>query len=187
MSENSVKTAVVLGSGGHTGEMIKLLSGISLSTYTPIEFIVADTDSMSIQKVQQFDEACEKQHKKLNYDIHKINRSRRVGQSYFTSVFSTLLALLNAIPLIFKLKPRLLLLNGPGTCLPICFMIFVFSRLICILPRCKIVFVESICRVKKLSLTGKLLYHLKLYDYFIVQWPELKDKYSNAIYLGRLV
>lgn len=44
---------------------------------------------------------------------------------------------------------------------------------------------ESICRVETLSLSGHILLHLS--DYFIVQWPTLKEKYPKTVYLGRIV
>lgn len=73
--------------------------------------------------------------------------------------------------------------NGPGTCVPIC----VSALLLGILGIKKviIVYVESICRVETLSLSGKILIHLS--DYFIVQWPTLKEKYPKSVYLGRIV
>lgn len=75
------------------------------------------------------------------------------------------------------------LCNGPGTCVPIC----VSALLLGILGIKKviIVYVESICRVETLSLSGKILWHLS--DYFIVQWPTLKEKYPKSVYLGRIV
>ena len=36
-----------------------------------------------------------------------------------------------------------------------------------------IVFIESFCRVKSLSLTGRILYALGIVDLFLVHWPEL--------------
>lgn len=169
--------------GGHTGEMLKLLQGLDMTKHSPVEFIVADTDSMSIEKVRQFGEGTTKM---SEYHVNTVKRSRHVGQSYVTSVFTTLLAIFYSIPLVYKLKPRMLLLNGPGTCVPIAFILFVLSRL-CLVPRARIVFVESICRVHSLSLTGKIFYYLRLTDDFIVQWPELRKRYPRAVYLGRLV
>ncbi len=43
--------------------------------------------------------------------------------------------------------------------------------------RRKTTFVESITRVDKLSNTGRLVYHLRLADIFIVQWPALREAY----------
>lgn len=165
--------------------MFKLLKGLDLTnTYAPVDFVVADTDAMSIDKLKQFATSSANF---TNYNVHAISRSRRVGQSYLTSVFTTLLAFCYALPLVWRLRPSLLLVNGPGTCLPICFIVFVLARVLCLLPRCRIVFVESICRVQRLSLTGKLFYWTRITSDFIVQWPELKQKYPRSVYLGRLV
>lgn len=136
-----VKTAIVLGSGGHTGEMIKLLGGCNLNVIEPREYIIADSDQMSIQKIKEFETTSNKNNK--NFNLNKISRSRYVGQSYFTSVFTTLMAVLYSIPLIFKIKPNLLIVNGPGTCIPCCVIVFILSRILFLIPKCKIVFVES--------------------------------------------
>jgi beta-1,4-N-acetylglucosaminyltransferase len=67
-----------------------------------------------------------------------------------------------------------------GTCVPICFVAFFYNVLG--ISRTKIIYVESFCRVKKLSLSGKLLYYIA--DKFIVQWPGLLVPYPRAEYLG---
>ena len=41
-------------------------------------------------------------------------RRKQVGQSYLTSVFTTLLAGLHAAYMVVKLRPDLVLVNGPG-------------------------------------------------------------------------
>lgn len=75
------------------------------------------------------------------------------------------------------------LCNGPGTCVPLCAAGLLLGVLG--LKRVLIVYVESICRVETLSLSGNILYYFS--DCFFVQWAPLKDKYPKAIYLGRLV
>ena len=74
----------------------------------------------------------------------------------------------------------IVLLASAGTCVPIVFVAFLY-KLLGILD-VDIVFVESFCRVQKLSLTGKLLYPIA--DKFIVQWPQLLRLYGRAEYLG---
>jgi beta-1,4-N-acetylglucosaminyltransferase len=59
-----------------------------------------------------------------------------------------------------------------GTCLPICMAGYLLRY--CGVRPVRVVFVESFCRVKTLSLTGRLLYYFA--DRFVVQWPQLKDK-----------
>ncbi|XP_030615746.1 UDP-N-acetylglucosamine transferase subunit ALG14 homolog isoform X2 [Delphinapterus leucas] len=81
-------------------------------------------------------------------------------------------------------NPRAMVLcNGPGTCVPICISALLLGILG--IKKVIIVYVESICRVEHLSLSGKILFHLS--DYFIVQWPTLKEKYPKSVYLGRIV
>ena len=54
------------------------------------------------------------------------------------------------------------------------------------LMRVRFVFVESLCRVSRLSATGLLL--LGLCDLFLVQWVELSMKYGGrAVYWGRVI
>ncbi|XP_008107394.1 UDP-N-acetylglucosamine transferase subunit ALG14 homolog isoform X2 [Anolis carolinensis] len=77
----------------------------------------------------------------------------------------------------------LVLCNGPGTCVPICVSALLLKMLG--LKKVTIVYIESICRVENLSLSGKILYYFS--DYFFVQWPTLKEKYPKALYLGRIV
>ena len=50
----------------------------------------------------------------------------------------------------------------------------------------KVVYVESIARVAKLSLSGWILYNSHLTDAVFVQWAELQAKYPRSIYAGRV-
>ncbi|KAJ0082689.1 hypothetical protein Patl1_10136 [Pistacia atlantica] len=50
----------------------------------------------------------------------QIYRSREVGQSYISSVWTTLLAIAHALWLMIRIRPQVVLCNGPGTCIPPC-------------------------------------------------------------------
>ena len=163
--------------------MIKLLSGTDLNKFTPREYIVADSDKMSIQKIKDFESKFDND---SSYTINTLSRSRKVGQSYITSILTTLIAIMYSIPLIYKLQPELLLVNGPGTCIPCCFIASLLKT-INLIPKCKIVFTESICRVMNLSLSGKILYNLGITEAFFVQWKELENKYPKTTFMGRLM
>uniref|UniRef100_A0A8C6Z2H3 UDP-N-acetylglucosamine transferase subunit ALG14 n=1 Tax=Nothoprocta perdicaria TaxID=30464 RepID=A0A8C6Z2H3_NOTPE len=132
---------VVAGSGGHTTEILRLLSCLSES-YSPRHYILADSDKMSEAKIRSFEQ----------------KRAETFSNSQ-------------------------ILCNGPGTCVPVCICALLLGLLG--LKRAIIVYVESICRVETLSLSGKILYYFS--DYFIVQWPALKEKYPKSVYLGRIV
>ncbi|XP_077365495.1 UDP-N-acetylglucosamine transferase subunit ALG14 isoform X2 [Festucalex cinctus] len=145
--------------------------------------VVAGSDKMSEERIRAFEKSKHLLDSDPQCTIHWITRSREVHQSWSSSVVSTLNAHFYSIPLIFRLRPDMVLCNGPGTCVPLC----IAGLLLGILgiKKVVIVFIESICRVESLSLTGKILYHFS--DYFFVQWASLRDSYPKSIFLGRIV
>ncbi|KAM6976560.1 UDP-N-acetylglucosamine transferase subunit ALG14 [Aplochiton taeniatus] len=178
--KGQVCVLVVAGSGGHTSEILRLMDSLSKS-YRPRHYVIAETDVMSEDKIRTLESA--KEDKESKFTIHRIPRSREVQQSWGSSVVSTLNAFLYSVPLVFRLRPDMVLCNGPGTCVPICMAGLLLGMLG--LKKVLIVYVESICRVETLSLSGTLLYYLS--DYFFVQWSTLRDKYPKSIFLGRIV
>lgn len=174
---NKVKTLIVLGSGGHTTEMLTLLTGCQLGDiYDPLIFIIAAEDTLSVKKVNSLFFLLQDR-----FQILTIRRSRQVGQSYLSSLVTTFLALIESFVICIKSRPNLLLCNGPGTCIPLCFAVKLFSK------NCTVVYVESFCRTRSLSLSGKIIYYCNLYDEFLVQWPDLKLTYEKSKYIGLLV
>lgn len=266
-----VRTMIVLGSGGHTAEMMSLLAGFSVEAYCPRCYVVADTDKMSGQKAEAFEQllslstqrhntdqapqnqtsaAGEEAPKQLrprrrahgddtaegqplelrqrhkgdaasgirngcwnsrgttssgiameaecdshssslrggvrsSYRVVRIPRSREVGQSFLTSVGSTIYASGAALKCVLTFRPDLVLANGPGTCIPICAAAAI-ARLLGV-ARGRVVYVESIARVYRLSLSGRILYHTRLADRFFVQWPDLQRRYPRCAYAGRVM
>lgn len=181
----SLGLLIVAGSGGHTTEILRLVGSLS-SAYSPRHYVIAESDEMSAKKIHsleltraQNDSTTEH----TEYHLHRIPRSREVRQSWLSSVFTTLYSMWFSFPLVHRIKPDLVLCNGPGTCVPICVSALLLG--IVGIKKVIIVYVESICRVETLSLSGKILWHLS--DYFIVQWPALKEKYPKSVYLGRIV
>lgn len=49
----------------------------------------------------------------------------------------------------------------------------------------RMIFLESLARVKELSQTGKFAYRFA--DLFLVQWPELTKKYPHAKFWGAVI
>jgi len=72
------------------------------------------------------------------------------------------------LQLLFEMQPGLLLVNGPGTCIPPVLAAFILRA--CRLADCKIVFIESVCRVHSVSLSGRVA--MLLVDSFLLQWPQ---------------
>ncbi|XP_030552939.1 UDP-N-acetylglucosamine transferase subunit ALG14 [Rhodamnia argentea] len=187
-SQRSYSTLIVLGSGGHTAEMLNLLSVLEKDRFAPRFYIAAATDNMSLQKARLMEDSMSdaagvKVGKTAKY--LQIYRSREVGQSYVTSVWTTLVATTHALYLMIQLRPEVILCNGPGTCIPLCAIAFLFKVLG--IRWSSIFYMESIARVKRLSLSGLLLYKLRVADQFFVQWPQLQRKYPRAEYVGCLM
>eukprot|EP01025_Chloroclados_australasicus_P024769 TRINITY_DN2484_c0_g1_i2.p1 TRINITY_DN2484_c0_g1~~TRINITY_DN2484_c0_g1_i2.p1 ORF type:complete len:222 (-),score=-1.70 TRINITY_DN2484_c0_g1_i2:58-723(-) len=187
--KSQVRTMIVLGSGGHTAEMFKLLQHFNKAKYTPRTYVAAQTDKLASSKVRQYELSwteggAHQETTALHYTMHQIPRSREVGQAWVTSAVSTLWASIYAIAVVWSEWPSLLLVNGPGTCLPICAVAHAFRMIGWLNVR--IVFVESIARTQRLSMTGKILYHLRLTDEFLVQWPQLAQRFPRARYSGRV-
>jgi beta-1,4-N-acetylglucosaminyltransferase len=130
--------------------MLELVKNLSPHHYTPLIYIIATTDTTSEQRVHAHAAHAQQQQPQRrlhNVPILRIPRSREVGQSYASSIVTTLWSFVHAIWLVARLRPGLVLCNGPGTCLPIAISAFLFR----ILGVCegKIVFVESFCRVER--------------------------------------
>lgn len=171
-----IKTLVVLGSGGHTTEMLQMIQQLNPKVYDPLIYVIASTDDTSERRVQALGG-------RLPSKTYYIPRSREVGQSYLTSIASTLYAMVFSVWLVLKIRPALLLCNGPGTCLPVAVATLLFR----ILGVCQgnLVFVESFCRVESLSLTGRLLYPIA--DMFVVHWDELHAKFPRSQTISNFV
>ncbi|KAI8143984.1 oligosaccharide biosynthesis protein Alg14 like-domain-containing protein [Fennellomyces sp. T-0311] len=170
--ERSCNALIFVGSGKFA-EMMTLLRPLNPNLYTPRSYLIAQSDTLSESKVKEQD---------TNAIIYRLPRAREVGQSWLTVPLSMARALAVAIQLEVKVNPELILCNGPGSCIPICMAAYLVAMLG--VRRPQIVYVESFARVTSLSLTGKLLY--LFVDRFIVQWPELTQKYPKAEYLGML-
>ncbi|GAB4826821.1 hypothetical protein Ancab_033701 [Ancistrocladus abbreviatus] len=180
-----VRTLIVLGSGGHTAEMLNLLSVLQKDRFTPRFYVAAATDNMSLQKARVFENSSNNETGVENVQFMQIYRSREVGQSYLTSIGTTLIATAHAVWLILKTRPQVILCNGPGTCIPLCVIAFLFK--VVGIKWSSVFYVESIARVRRLSLSGLLLYKLRIADQLYVQWPQLQKQYPRAIYVGCLM
>ncbi|KDE07955.1 hypothetical protein MVLG_01861 [Microbotryum lychnidis-dioicae p1A1 Lamole] len=169
--------AVFLGSGGHTAEMMRLLSGVDWDRYSTRTYLIGMGDKMSEDKALALEESINGGH----FTIFRIPRAREVHQSYLTSPFTTLYSLLYCLrfitiaPLIQR-SPRfvfadVVLLNGPGSCVPIALACFL-PRLLA-LPSPGLIYIESLARTRRLSASARLV--RPFVDRFFVQWESLRE------------
>lgn len=168
-----LNVCVVLGSGGHTSEMMRAIKTLSPDPWRATRpfYVVSATDTHSAAQAAEF----EKNYFQRQCPFYTVPRAREVGQSYFLSIFSTLWAFWSSLRLIILEKPEVMLVNGPGVCVPVvtaALLVALFSP-----PRYysrpAIVFMESYTCVKHMSLSGKLL--APFCDVCIVYWKTLYD------------
>jgi beta-1,4-N-acetylglucosaminyltransferase len=157
------KLIIVLGSGGHTTQMVRITE--LLYDFYDFEYVVNDDDDKSIKKIR------------IIGDVHVIPRPRRIyDKSVFRSFFLTIYSLFKSFSIIMNSKSVGIVSAGPGLAVPLFIWASIFRK--------KRIYIESWSRVNTKSAAGKICYFLS--DLFFVQWPELIKKYPKAIYAGRL-
>ncbi|KAM5461966.1 UDP-N-acetylglucosamine transferase subunit [Microsporum ferrugineum] len=128
---------VVLGSGGHTEEMLSMLRHAKLdpTSYFKRTYIISSGDSFSARKAVQYETSIQsgrqtgREDANSNYSIVTVPRARKVHQSFLTAPLSTLqcfgfcmLVLMGRHPDQLTASsgacpgyPDIILTNGPGT------------------------------------------------------------------------
>lgn len=131
------------------------------------------------------------------YDIEVVPRARKIHQSILTTPFSSTRCLLACFSILMSTSstseprlgyPDLIISNGPATAVMIILASFIsrFFGLPGTEGKMRTVYVESWARVRRLSLSGKIL--LRVVDRFLVQWETLaKELGGRAEYIGVLV
>lgn len=148
-----MKICFTASSGGHLDELMML------------EPIIKEHNSYI------FTEKTSYQPKQTKYKTYYTNQINRKGKRFFIRF---LVLWLYSFFNILKERPDVIITTGALVTYPLC----VIGRFFGI----KIIFIESISRIKSPTLTGKKMY--KIADSFIVQWEELLEIYPEAIYGG---
>lgn len=113
------------------------------------------------------------------YPMHYLGPTRKHPARVITNPCRLILSLFEALRLVRKLRPVGVLAVGTSMAAPL----FLAGRLF----GCRCVFVESLTRVRRPSMTGRLLQSLRLADRFYVQWPHLIDRSPNAVFAGAVL
>lgn len=178
-----------LGSGGHTGEMLRLVENykkVLLAQGNTIYVGYSDLKSR-----QSFTDRIASKHRECRFEYLHFHKAREVNASLIRSLVSVVQTLLASLMVIYRVSrsmsknPHLVLLNGPGTCCIIATWFKVIEWLNLFQPSSNIIYIESLARITTLSLTGKILYWIA--DLYVVQWEQLKISHPRAKYHGILV
>ncbi|KAK5116723.1 hypothetical protein LTR62_007397 [Meristemomyces frigidus] len=223
---------IVLGSGGHTTEMLSMLTRcvqesdpaqkLHWNDYHHRTWVVSEGDNLSAARAKEFEEMASplstqedlmagKVRKATDigpgtYEVVTVPRAREIHQPLLTSPLSSLTTMRACWDLLQKHTtktreghggqagekdaPDLILVNGPATATIMVFtsilLRFFDVKGVSTRGKMRTVYVESWARVKRLSLSGKLL--RRVVDRFLVQWPQVKREVGGRVeYLGVLV
>jgi len=157
------KILIVLGMGGHTSQILRLVD--SLGPNFKYEYVVGHDDKTSVKKI------------KYSGKIRRMRNPRLMKDKSLVRVFFNMFpTTIDAFKLLWKSNPRVIISAGPSLTIPL----FWLSKLMGI----KTIFIESWVRVHHGSQTGKFVYPVS--DLFLVQWKTMKQVYPKAVYAGRL-
>jgi beta-1,4-N-acetylglucosaminyltransferase len=156
-----MKALVILGEGGHTTEILKLVE--SLGPIYDYSYLMPVHDRTSEARI------------KIPGPVYRANLPRVERSNLLSTLKLSFLCSVQELWILLRVWPKAILSAGAGIAVPIS----VFGRLLGV----KIIYVESACRVHTLSLTGKIMYRIA--HLFFVQWEPVKKKYPKAIYAGR--
>lgn len=155
---------VVLGKGGHTEQMLKLVD--MLGKKYSYEYVIGRGDTISQKRI------------KIPGKIFFIKNPREMEDKNPLVVFFKLFkTTLDSLAVLLKSRAKFIIACGPGLAIP-------FSILGKLLFRKKLIFIESWSRVYSKSLAGKFLCPISNLSF--IQWPQQKRNYPDAVYAGRL-
>lgn len=152
---------IVLGEGGHTKEMLSLVD--LLGTTFEYCYLLVRGDDLSTEKIR------------ILGPTYYAQRPRDKVHNLVLDVLKTLRCARDSLAALRRERPDAVISCGPAVGVPPCLMAKLLGM--------KVIFVETGSRVRALSMTGRIAYHLA--DLFLVQWTQLLERYPKAVYAGR--
>lgn len=159
---SALKILAILGSGGHTAQMLRLVD--MLGTKFDYIYGIGEEDSLSEKKI------------KIIGKVFYIHAARKHGDNILVTFFKIIRLSVESLVLIAKANPNAIISAGPGIAVPISLIGKVFGK--------KVIFIEDWSRVYHKSSAGRIVYRFA--DLFFIQWPELNKVYPKGIFAGRL-
>lgn len=109
--------------------------------------------------------------------LQKYGKVYIVGECNRQHPIRAVKVLLWCIRIVFRERPDVVISTGAAAGCMTCFL----GKLI----GAKVVWIDSITNVKKLSLSGRMVRHIA--DLFLAQWPEIAEQNSNVEYVGTVI
>ena len=157
-----MKLLIVLGSGGHTKEMVRLVE--LLGPTFEYCYLVSSDDDLSQLKIR------------VSGPVYAVIRPRWKDTPLPMVVLRTMWSTLQSLAALIRTRPHAIISAGPGPAVP--------ASLLAKLLGIKVIYIETGSRVFAPSSSGRILHRFA--DLFFVQWPELLSHCPKGIYAGRL-
>ena len=156
----SMKIGIISSEGGHLVEALNLIDAFKEHELFLVTYKVFHVEKFSDKRIKR---------------IYYV----RMGATNLVLFFNMILNSIKFFHIFLKERPAVLYSTGSEIAFPAFYIgKFFFGT--------KLVFVETITKVKEPSKTGRVVYPIT--DLFIVPWKELKDVYGKkAQYAGRVI
>lgn len=107
------------------------------------------------------------------YYMPQVNRREKLCMLWLAVIF------FKSLFLLLRENPDVIITTGALMSIPVCIVARLYGK--------KVIYIESIARVKTRSATGAFFYKYKVANLFILQWDTLKALYPNAVFGGKLI
>lgn len=154
---------VVLGEGGHTTELLRLVE--LLGDRYEYHCLISKEDNLTAERVP------------TGSRVFRVARPRGKDTGGLVAGLRTFWVGLASLWVLARVRPAAILSTGPAIAVPVSVLGKTFGV--------QILFVETGSRIRTVSMTGRIMYRWA--DVFFVQWPQLQEQLPKAIYAGRLV
>lgn len=109
--------------------------------------------------------------------LQQCGKAYVVGECNRQHPLKVLLVLIHCIRIILKERPDVVISTGAAVGCIMCFLGKITGA--------KIIWVDSITNVDRLSLSGRLVRYIA--DLFLAQWQQLAGQYKNIEYAGKII
>lgn len=155
--QGTPRICVGASAGGHMNQLLKLLE-ISRSWPQSPSSYVTTLEALAEKLLQRGPV----------YIIGECNRQQPL---------KALGVLMRSLKVVIKERPDVVITTGSLPLAMVCLSAKLFGA--------KIIWIDSIANVNRLSMSGQMIRHFA--DLFLTQWPELAQEYKNVEYVGAIV
>lgn len=158
-----MKICLECAEGGHLDEILSIINAFDGNDVFFITTLAPTTEDL-----------------KKDYSVYYVRKqynTKTMAAVYLREFILIFKLLISIFQILVNEKPDLIVSTGGGCTIPLFFLGKLF--------RIKMVFIESLARVNKPSLTGRIVYPFS--DVFLVQWENMLKFYKNGKYWGRVL